>query len=51
MNKFEKLESDSKQKMEDYERKIYDLEKSHIREQDRLKGECKREERVLMFVF
>ena len=37
MNKFEKLESDSKQKMEDYEKKIYDLEKSHIREQDRLK--------------
>ena len=51
MNKFEKLESDSKQKMEDYEKKIYDLEKSHIREQDRLKVECKREERVLMFVF
>ena len=37
MNKFEKFESDSKQKMEDYEKKIYDLEKSHIREQDRLK--------------
>ena len=37
MNKFEKLESDSKQKMDDYEKKIYDLEKSHIREQDRLK--------------
>ena len=37
MTKFEKLESDSKQKMADYEAKIYDLEKSHIREQDRLK--------------
>ena len=37
MTKFEKLESDSKQKMSDYEAKIYDLEKSHIREQDRLK--------------
>ena len=37
MNKFEKLETDSKQKMEDYEKRLYDLEKSHIREQDRLK--------------
>ena len=37
MNKFEKLEGDSKQKMDDYEKKIYDLEKNHIREQDRLK--------------
>ena len=37
MNKFEKLESDSKQKMDDYEKRLYDLEKSHIREQDRLK--------------
>ena len=37
MNKFEKLESDSKSKMEDYEKQLYDLEKSHIREQDRLK--------------
>jgi len=39
MNKFEKLEGDSKQKMDDYEKKIYDLEKNHIREQDRLKKE------------
>ena len=37
MNKFDKLESDSNQKMKDYEKKIYDLEKNHIREQDRLK--------------
>ena len=48
MNKFEKLESDSKQKMEDYERQIYDLEKSHIREQDRLKVGAKVEETVLI---
>ena len=37
MNKFEKLENDSKQKIEDYEKRLYELEKSHIREQDRLK--------------
>ena len=38
-NKFDKLEGDSKDKMEEYEAKIYTLEKSHIREQDRLKKE------------
>lgn len=32
-NKFEKLEGDSNAKMEEYEKKIYNLEKSHIREQ------------------
>ena len=37
MNKFDKLETESKEKMEDYEKRLYDLEKSHIREQDRLK--------------
>ena len=39
MNKFDKLETESKEKMEDYEKRLYDLEKSHIREQDRLKKE------------
>ena len=38
-NKFDKLEGDSKDKMEEYEKKIYNLEKNHIREQDRLKKE------------
>ena len=38
-NKFDKLEGDSKEKMEEYEKKIYNLEKNHIREQDRLKKE------------
>ena len=32
-NKFDKLEGDSKDKMEEYEKKIYNLEKNHIREQ------------------
>ena len=37
MNKFEKLNVDFKEQKEMYEKKIYDLEKSHIKEQDRLK--------------
>lgn len=32
-NKFDKLEGDSTEKMDEYEKKIYTLEKSHIREQ------------------
>ena len=29
------FQTESKEKMEDYEKRLYDLEKSHIREQDR----------------